>query len=144
MCRSRRELSNEYYLQNLASIQPRTSLVKFARSPRIIIIQIPQVAYYFEGFGEKARGSTIRPDVVEVNSRTAQSNKAKMQSGNAERKTTVFFRDSDHDQPVNVTSAEGDEMSELSGVWPEPADTNDYLKGTSYDYDTAATLGLYE
>ena len=40
LCRSRRELSNEIaiptsiYLQNLASIQPRTSLVKFARCPR--------------------------------------------------------------------------------------------------------------
>ena len=37
-CRSRRELSNELiptsiYLQHLPSIQPRTSLVKFARSP---------------------------------------------------------------------------------------------------------------
>ena len=37
---SRRELSNEYYsisirLQHLASIQPRTSLIKFARSPCI-------------------------------------------------------------------------------------------------------------
>ena len=32
--RSRREFSNEYLLANLASIQPRTSLVKFARSPR--------------------------------------------------------------------------------------------------------------
>ena len=40
LCRSRRKLSNEtliptsIYLQNLASIQPRTSRVKFARSPR--------------------------------------------------------------------------------------------------------------
>ena len=37
LCRSRRELSNEYftiYLQNVASIQPRTSPEKFARSPR--------------------------------------------------------------------------------------------------------------
>ena len=34
LCRSWRELSNEYLLANLASIQPRTSLVKFARSPR--------------------------------------------------------------------------------------------------------------
>ena len=34
LCRSRRELSNVYYLQNLASIQPLTSPFKFARSPR--------------------------------------------------------------------------------------------------------------
>ena len=35
MCRSQRELSHEYciYSQTLASIQPRTRLVKFARSP---------------------------------------------------------------------------------------------------------------
>ena len=33
MCRFRRELSS-IYLQNLASLQARTSLVKFARSPR--------------------------------------------------------------------------------------------------------------
>ena len=33
LCRSRRELSNAYLLQNLASIQLLTSLVKFARSP---------------------------------------------------------------------------------------------------------------
>ena len=34
------------YLQNLASTQPRTSLVKFARSPRTdpLLLQIPQVA----------------------------------------------------------------------------------------------------
>ena len=30
LCRSRRELSNAYFLQNLASIQPRTSPLKFA------------------------------------------------------------------------------------------------------------------
>ena len=34
LCRSRRELSNEYFCANLASIQPRTILLKFARSPR--------------------------------------------------------------------------------------------------------------
>ena len=33
LCRSRRELSNEYLLANLASIQPRTSPVKFAKAP---------------------------------------------------------------------------------------------------------------
>ena len=33
LCRSRRELSNAYLLANLASIQLRTNLVKFARSP---------------------------------------------------------------------------------------------------------------
>ena len=33
LCRSRREFSHEYFLQNLASTQPRTSLVKLARSP---------------------------------------------------------------------------------------------------------------
>ena len=32
MCRSRRELSNEYLLANLASIQPRTSPNKFVSS----------------------------------------------------------------------------------------------------------------
>ena len=32
LCRSRRELSNAYFLANLASIQPRTSPVKFVRS----------------------------------------------------------------------------------------------------------------
>jgi len=31
------------YLQNLASIQPRTSPFKFARSPRTLLLQIPQV-----------------------------------------------------------------------------------------------------
>ena len=31
LCRSRRELSNAYFVANLASIQPRTSPVKFAR-----------------------------------------------------------------------------------------------------------------
>ena len=30
-CRSRQELSNEYYLKILASVQPRTGLSKFAK-----------------------------------------------------------------------------------------------------------------
>ena len=33
LCRSRRELSKHIFLQNMASIQPRTSPLKFARSP---------------------------------------------------------------------------------------------------------------
>ena len=36
LCRSRRELSHEYLLAKFASIQPRMSPLKFARSPCII------------------------------------------------------------------------------------------------------------
>ena len=46
------------YLQNLASIQPRTSLVKFARSPRIIIITDRPGLRHANGRGLAAGGET--------------------------------------------------------------------------------------
>ena len=50
------------YLQNLASIQPRTSLVKIARSPRT---DPPGLRAYFEQFGPVSEASVVTDKVTQ-------------------------------------------------------------------------------
>ena len=60
LCRSRRELSNDYLLANLASIQPRTSPVKFAASrkcPEVNAAAAAPAAHATRRPGSSASGS---------------------------------------------------------------------------------------